>query len=309
MNMYRIGKMNLASITGSFVLLMFCLASIASAENYKAIILDGYEKDCTVSRSGRDYDCRINRKLYAGDKVTKKPDIQALKVKYAPYTGAQALDMTSLVVTFDPPKDKRGIVKTLKDAMGFARTASTLSIGATRTGSSKFIPQPGNNATLLPKQKSTFTWESDGGKFIVFRDSKNTEIFRKELKDESFLRLSPLKIGMKPGEVYTWSIEGVKDGKQFNIRLLSEELIRQVANDRRIIRKEASDKVDKLIQTALYLQFISDAYPQDIDLYWLSYLVLEKIENERTLKKDEKRLIHDLRINYAMHVRNNICNQ
>ena len=301
MNSYRGDNIKVVSAVVFFVLLSLLGIPISYAENYIGIILDGYEKDCIVSRNGRDYDCMTSRRLYAGDKVTKKPDIQALKIKWAPYTNARELDEMSMVVVFEPPKDRKGIVEVMREFLGFVRTSHRVSVGATRSGFVEVILQPGNNATLLRGKKSTFTWESDGGKFIVFKDSKSTEIFKKKLKDESFLELSPEEIGLKPREVYTWSIGGARNEKQFKIRLLSEDVARQVIGDLQKIEKEATDNIDKLSQTALYLQFLSDAYPNDIDLYWLSYRVLEGIEDKINLKEDEKALFRDLRKNYLVH--------
>lgn len=304
MRNYKDGQMMFVPVVFSFVLLTLCSVSISSAENYIGIILDGYQEDCIVSRSGKVFGCKNNRRLYAGDKVIKKLDIKALKIKWAPYTTAKELDKTSLTVVFEPPKDKKGIVRTTRELLGFVRTGHTVSIGATRSILGEVIPQPGNNATLLQGQKSTFTWEGESGKFIVFKDSNNTEIFNRELKGEPFLQLSPEEIGMKPGNAYTWSIIGIKNEREFKIRLLSEDVAQQVTGDLQKIEKEEMENVDKLIQKTLYLQFLSDAYPHDIDLYWLSYLVLEAtITDETNLKGDSKALLLDLRKNYLMHVR------
>ena len=99
-----------AGITAALIL---SVISIAQAENYKAVILEGYEQDCVVeSRTHEQYDCKTSKTLYVGDKVTKKPDIMALKIKWAPYASWKELDPTSSVVVFEPPKDMKGVVGT-----------------------------------------------------------------------------------------------------------------------------------------------------------------------------------------------------
>lgn len=291
-------------LTGCITIFAFCMSSTASAESYIGIILDGYQKDCIVQSRGEDYDCKEDRQLYAGDKVTKKPAVKALKIKWAPYASGKESDATSLMVVFEPPKDKKSILQGVKEVLGLVKTGHTVSIGATRAGSDEpLAPQPGNNATVLSGQNITFAWESGSGKYIVFKDSKGMEIFKKDLRGQSFIQLRSEEIGMKPSEVYTWNISGAKSNKQFRIRLLADETAQQVIADLQQIEKEASGNLESTTRKAAYLQFMSDSYPQDIDLYWLSSGILERIKNERALKEDDKALIEELKKNYLRHVR------
>ncbi len=282
---------------------MLCVFSTAAAENYIGIILNGYQKDCLVHSMGEDYYCSEKRQLYAGDKITKKQNIKELKIKWAPYASGKELDKTSLLVTFEPPKDKKSIVLSVKEILGFVKTGHSVSIGATRNISDGVVFQPGNNATLIPGQKTTFLWESVGGKYIIFKNSSGMEIFRKDLKSEEFINLTPEEIGMKQGEVYLWNISGIKNNRQYKIRLLDQDITGLVNEDLKKIERETTSSANKMIQKAGYLQFISDAYPQDIDLYWLSYLILGENKNENTLNEDEKIIFENLKSNYKGHVR------
>jgi hypothetical protein len=49
------------------------------------------------------------------------------------------------------------------------------------------------------------------------------------------------------------------------------------------------------INTAAYLQLMSDTYPKDINLYWLSDQVLDEMRGESLVNKDEKILIQELK--------------
>lgn len=291
-----------AGITAALIL---SAISIAQAENYVAVILEGYEQDCLVeSRKHEQFDCKTSKTLYVGDKVTKKPSIGALKIKWAPYANWQELDPTSSVVVFEPPKDKKGVVGKIKEILGLVKTVHPVAVGATRGDSDiAIIPQPGNNATVLPGQKVAFAWESEDGTDIVFSDSKGKEVFRKELKDQSIVELSPEEIGMKPEELYTWAIRGSRSGRQYKIRLLSPETTRQVKDDLNEIEKAASSDAEKRINQGTYLQFMSDSYAADIDLYWLSYRILEGIKEAKELNKDEKSFLQTLKGNYRRHIR------
>jgi len=274
---------------------------MASAENYIGIILDGYQKGCLVHSREEIYDCNENRQLFVGDKIIKEQNVQALKIKWAPYASGKELDKTSLLVIFEPPKDKKGIVQGVKEFLGLVKTGHSVSIGATRGISDEVFFQPGNNATLIKGQKITFAWGSEGGKYIIFKNSNGVEIFKKDLKGESFLQLSPEDIGMKPDEVYLWNISGIKNSRKFKIRLLAQDITQQVNEDLKKIDKETSGDVNKIIQKAGYLQFMSDAYPQDIDLYWFSYLILRLNQDEKSLNEEERVLLGDLKRNYLRH--------
>lgn len=291
-----------AGITAALIL---SVISIAQAENYIAVMLEGYEQDCLVeSRTHEQYDCKTSKTLYVGDKVTKKPDIRALKIKWAPYASWKELDPTSSVVVFEPPKDKKGVVGKIKDILGLVKTVHPVAVGATRGDSDiAVIPQPGNNATVLPGQKVTFVSDIEDGTGIVFRDSKGMEVFRKDLKGQYIVELSPEEIGMKPEELYTWAITGSRSGKQYKIRLLSPETTRQVKDDLNEIEKGTSSDAEKLINQGTYLQFMSDSYAGDIDLYWLSYRLVEGIKGAKELTKDEKAFLQELKGNYLRHTR------
>ena len=293
--------MKVTLVAGYAVVSILCLFSAAFSENYIGIILDGYQKDCTVRSRGEDHECMEARQLYVGDRIVKKPDIKALKIRWAPYASGKELDRTSLVVVFEPPKDKKGIVQEVKEVLGLVKTGHTMSVGATRGGFRDVIPQPGNNATLIMGEKATFAWESDGGRHIVFRDVKGREILRKELKGELSVQLSPEEIGIKAGDACLWHISGARNSRQSTVRVLAQDLAQQVIGDLNHIEAETTSEVERIIRKALYLQFISDAYPQDMDLYWLSYRIIE--ESDRALKEDDQRLLDEMKRNYLRHVR------
>lgn len=291
-------------VTGCIVVFAFCMSSTASAESYIGILLDGYQKDCIVQSRGEDYDCKESRQLYAGDKVTKKPAVKSLKIKWAPYASGKELDATSLMVVFEPPKDKKGILQGVKEVLGLVKTGHTVFVGATRAGSDEpLAPQPGNNATVLSGQNITFAWESGSGKHIIFKDSKGVEVFKKELKGEASIQLSPDEIGMKAGETYTWFISGSRSNRLSNVLLLPQDVSNQITDDLNQIDKEVVGNMEKTIRKAVYLQFMSDAYPREIDLYWLSYRLLKGMQKENALKKEDMSLLEELKNNYLRHVR------
>jgi hypothetical protein len=297
------GRMKALSITGLVTAFSFCMISIASAGNYIGIILEGYEKDCVVKSKGEHYDCKESRKLYEGDEVTKKPDIKTLKIKWAPYASGKELNATSLIVVFAPPQDKNGIVLALKEFLGLVKAEHITSVGVTRGSSARpMAPQPGANATVISGQKTTFAWENGGGAYIFFKDRRGTQVFRKQVQGKAHVQLAPEEIGMRPGEVYTWNVVGLRELGRFEVRLLDDETAQQVSSDLNRINEEQMSDAEKGIKKAAYLQFLSDSYSQEIDLYWLSYQILEGIKDESILSEDGKTLLEELRNRCLKHM-------
>ena len=278
----------------------FFLLSVVSgvfAEAYIGIILDGFQKGCTVTSRGENFLCEERRQLYRGDQVKKVPDLQSLRIKWAPYAGGKEIDRTTLLVTFEVPADKKGILQNVREMVGFVRTKHSIVVGATRGG---VVLLPGNQATLLPGQKVLFTEESGAGKSILFRDSLGHEVFKRDLKGESRVWLTPEEIGMKPFEVYSWSMTGPESGKPFTVRLPGDETIRQVTADLNEIEGEKSGDMEKRIKKAAYLQFMSDSYPKEMDLYWLSYQLLSELPEGAS--EDDQNTVRELKRSYLKHV-------
>lgn len=279
------------------------IVSRAPSETYVGILLDGFQKDCRVQSKGEDFACEERRQLYKGDQITKLPNVRALKIKWAPYASGKELDATRLLVNFDPPENRKGILGNVKEMVGLVKTKHSVMIGATRGDDYELkIPQPGNHATVILGQKITFTTERGSGKYIVFKDSRGKEVSKKDLKGASSIQLTPEEIEIKSSEAYSWSISGSRNDRQFTMKLLNNEMSQQISEDLREIDREGLSEAEKGIKKAAYLQLMSDAYPQDIDLYWLSYQVLKEIKDKRTLKEDDEMVVQELTKNCLKHV-------
>lgn len=294
-------KVKITPTIGFIAALALCMTSLVSAENYIGIILDGYQENCTVVINEKEeYNCDVDRHLYEGYKIIKKPNVKALKIKWAPYASGKERDATSLLVVFEPPDNKKRIVQSIKEYLGFIKPEHVTSVGATR-GQARF-PQPGDNATVISGQKTTFAWGNGSGASISFKDSRGAEVFRKQLQGKSHVQLAPEEIGMKPGEVYTWNVVGLREIGRFRVRLLNVETAQQVTSDLNEIGKEQMSDAEKGVKKAAYLQFLSDSYSQEMDIYWLSCQVLEGIKDESILNEDVKALLEELRNRCLKHM-------
>lgn len=290
-------------ITAYISILLLSMVSKAPPETYIGILLDGFQKDCKVHSRGEDFPCEERRQLNKGDIITKLPNVRSLKIKWAPYASSKELDATTLRVNFEPPANRKGMLENVKEMVGFVKTKHSVTMGATRGEVYELrVPQPGNNATVIPGQKITFVIEGGSGKYVVFKESRGKEVFKKDLKGSSSIQLTPEEIGIEPSEVYAWSISGSRSNKQYAMRLLSNEISQQVSVDLKEIDREESSEAEKGIKQAAYLQFISDAYQQDIDLYWLSYQILKEIKDKKSLKREDLIVMQELTKNCLKHI-------
>jgi hypothetical protein len=259
---------------------MFCTSEVYAWKK-KAFILDGYQKDCMVLSEGEKLTCSECRELREGDEVTKKPNTGALKIQWAPYSEGQQINPTTIRILFKPPQDKGSILSKVGDFFSFIQKGVQIRHEpvpvVTRGGDS--VMQPNNNATMMVGKKTLFVAEGEQPLKIAFANDRGEEIFSRSLPASLSIELTPEEIGLRPGDAYTWRIVGTKSSEPMKIRLLDAATAKQVTED---LEKAAEETVcrcdaERSIKQAAYLQLISDADPANIDLYWLSFRLIEGI--------------------------------
>jgi hypothetical protein len=153
----------------------------------------------------------------------------------------------------------------------------------------------------MPDIRITFTSDAGTDGHIIFSDIRSKEVFRMALQGSMKVHLTPEQIGLLPAHDYSWTVQGRRKGKTYAIRLMDAEASRWVAADLKTIEMRNSSDIDKAIEKVAYLQLISDTYPKEIDLYWLSYEMLQSL-SESSMKAEEKLLVDELKRNYVLHV-------
>lgn len=274
----------------------------ATAMNNVGFIEGGFEKDCIVKNKNYEDSCKESRTLYPGDIIIKKPSVKSVKIKVAPYVTLKQLNDISYEVVFDPPKDKTGLATRILEFFGLVRS-DYVSSSMTLKGDSaeEEIMLPGSSASVLPGFKITFSRPGGEEKRVVFLDKTGKEFFSKEMKG-GHLSVAPDEIGMQQGEEYVWVIEGTKDNRRSRLRLINEKTAGQISSDLKKIEEQPVSPVEKGIRKAAYLQYMTDAYPKEIDLYWMSFVVLEDLDKGREATAENKRTIEMLRNNYRRHL-------
>ncbi|MDR3562093.1 MAG: hypothetical protein P4N59_11755 [Negativicutes bacterium] len=147
---------------------------------------------------------------------------------------------------------------------------------------------PGYNVTLLEGYAVEFCVE-DGfkaGQELVITGGQQE--YRKEITDLKVVTVAPEEMKMPSGKVYTWKIAGSGLDDIYKLRLLGNDLAEKIKRDLAKIDAAEGSEQDKILAKAAYLQVISDRNPDKIDLYWLSYQFLNKLDGNLNEVKNLK---------------------
>jgi hypothetical protein len=281
-----------------------CLVSRpALGENPRALLLGGFREDCTIIRAGGEsVKAKAMTALYAGDRIVQKSGVDEIVIKCSPFTSVKKLDGTTLKILCQPPAEKKTLLKELQSFLGFEKDQHQRRTAGTRTvkgsGGDGYVPQPGYWATILPEEAVEFSWDRPGSRRIVFRDPSGVEVFSKVLGEEASIKLTAREIAMRPGEIYRWEIEapGVPRGREtYALKLLESGTADLVGVDLKELAEEKIGGTERKLRIAAYCQFISDTYPEDVDLYWKSYQVLKELDRTGLTaeEKDLAQVLHD----------------
>jgi hypothetical protein len=139
------------------------------------------------------------------------------------------------------------------------------------------LPRPGLDDTLIPGVDVEFRAAGDpaGTRVLVFRKADGSEGFRRAFTGR--LRLKPEAIGLPRDETWSWEVTGGPVPVAGRARLLAPAFDARLKADLKAMRAQIPDPVARKVKIAAYLQFLSDAYPRDARLYWLSLRMLDDL--------------------------------
>lgn len=270
----------------------FVIQYKAMAEKAVAWIVGGYN-DCKVTRyeNGifKEYEAKLEMPLFPGDKVEKKDNIKSVQFSYLPYFEPEIKDDSTAIIINNAPEDKETIFAKIADWLGLVKTKYKELRGTSR-GEFGQETVPLENSTLLAGSKITFD-DYYIGKTLLIKELDGKEVFRKSFT-ENDLDLIPGNAGLEPGKMYIREI--IKGGfLQFRstIRVLGkkdEEIVNKALAK---INREKICPEEKIIKEAAYLQYISDLYPAQVDLYWLSYQLLDKGDIKEKRLEDLRKIL------------------
>ena len=284
--------------------LCFCFGGVALAATPRGVVTGDNAESFVILRDGEQMPCQKGEFLYDGD-VIRGTNVSGLTVEWHPYAKTKLNGPNELKVAYEAPGTLDAAIYKMKEFLGLVDSEVTLQYGATRgkTVQQKKnapYPLPGFSATLLPSETAIFAWGDTTGKNLTVRDASNNLLKSFDVSGRSEIEINVDQIGLKPGVVYNWQIDGQQG--RYALRLLDEENAAKIKNDLKQIDQNAKGENERFLQRAAYLQLVSDALPGKVELYWLSYLELSKIETgeDALLKAKAERLKN----NVADHIGN-----
>jgi hypothetical protein len=282
------GKLMRNPLTALMVIGFFVICSpLLNAQKEVGRIVGG-EKGCIIERMEngalKKLPAKFEMILYPGDKLIKPNDIDSVRMDFLPYAEAKRQDESRAVIVFKPPVDKTSIFAKIRKFLGLAKVDFFDVTGASRAIDRVYLP--GENATVMTGQRIIFN-NPYNGKTIVFKEFRGKEIFRKNIGAKE-VSLTPGDIGMESSKIYTWEIvDKAEVLYRSKIKLLSKRDEDLVKKDLKKIDDEKISADEKKVKKAAYLQLMSDLYPGEINLFWLSYQLLKdsNIKNEEAGEK------------------------
>lgn len=238
--------------------------------------------------------------LYPGDTVSGAAS--SAMVKCAPYASFVSQG-GSYVVSYNPPSGIWGVAQSISDAASsFWSNVEAIVTGASRGAEGDFnlIPQPGFDVTATLKDNIHFAWDAGESKNFIVEDSTGKKVYETNIAGKPSLDISPATMNLQAGQRYKWGID--KDFQKYDLTILSSDAEANLTKKLAEIDAENISSDEKLLKKAKYVQLLSDMYPDQIDLYYLSAQWLQnknmgKLENERKmlLRKCEAHLDKEMK--------------
>jgi hypothetical protein len=295
----------------AFVVCAICLLSlnVAQAQNHVGIILSGHDYDCSIVHQGVSYPCKERLRLYVGDEVHKKPSVKMLKIKWAPYFNGEIKNDVSMVVVAVPAEKMKGNMPASGIKQYISDFVKPVSYGAvplvTRSGKKATLSLPWIipvRATLItdyPLKLSGISGDNEV-KSIAVLDKKGEKVFEKTIPDGKPALIVAEQSGIRPLQPYTVYIATKKGIAQKMAVVIMDEATRaEVMKGIADIGGENSSASETLLRKIAYLQLISDAYPEKMDLYWLGHQLL--LEYPQRFTKEEEGIARQFVQRYQQH--------
>jgi len=214
--------------------------------------------------------------LFQNDIIYSR-DAKKIIINWAPYARGKFLNDTVIVAAVVSRTDSKKMLNKIGDAiagyLGFIKEDFYSTSAAQRSiYLTKFIDSTLTVVSFLPV---VFTC-SNGKTFTVY-DFDHKELFTEDLKGENSFEFIPQKIDLKSDSIYYWKIMDNFDGRVGKIKIIDNKFQKKIRSDFSAIDKLAKNLSERNIKKALYLQMLSEIFYNDLDLYWLSYQMVQNI--------------------------------
>jgi len=247
-----------------------------------------FEDNCKVIHEKQKIPCEEGISLRPGDAIVTSRPLDSLKVQWIQTHPPTKKEGHHYYKVVSEVREESDLISLIPDILNFSKKASHVHTHIGTQGDDKMMQSPGDNATLLPGMPITFSWDGRTARKLVIKDSSGKVVFEQPQKGVSSLALIPEQMGLKIRERYKWEVEGTNSHGE-NLRLLDDKNAGIVKDAIKEI--EANNKLktsDKVIAIASFVLFMSESYPEEVSLNWLSYQLID--QQESTFPEDQKRV-------------------
>lgn len=257
------------------------------------------EAGCLIEN--RNVRCAQDEGLVEGDMLkvplTKKPE--ELRIRFiSKYAQLAPVVPGKFKVTYHAPKKKNVLVALAMDFLGFNRDRSRRWTYVAATRGAPYQPRcqrPAEHATLLPGQPVTFSWCRRNAQRIVVRDPDMKVVFARPVRGLQSVQLAPEELSLRPGVTYSWDVVASPPSTNRDVKMLDAESAAVVrAAFEELEEKKDLEENEKLIAKASFVQHLTERYPEEVGLTWLSYQLLEELD-EDALTDEERGMVRYLK--------------
>lgn len=225
-----------------------------------------------VRADGTQVPCKQYTELYEGD-IIQGEGANLLAIQwYLPAAGKEST-ANGVRVTLKRPGFFQSLVADVKNFLGLTEEARVV-LGLNTRSTKQKLPSeaylyPGYYATVALDEKIKLAWGQPDAEELFIKDSKGNVVYSTKVRGVTAVELRPDKVDLRAGEVYQWSVDEIAG--PCSLKVLSEDAAAMLRRDLAALDTGANP-YEKSLKKAAYARMLSDIYPGDFDLYWLSDL-------------------------------------
>jgi len=255
-----------------------------------------YHGEITSNSINQDYHViRGNNKLFTtklliGDTIIVQSGISNIKILIDKYAKIDTIDKNTFFINYNDFSQEKSIVEIvlteikdffspykhipvpLRSSRGEIDSSSSIKVKQDILGNQRVTMLTGFNFILQDYKSGILNVRLD--------DSDGKNIF--SLSEGDQMTISPADMNINSGTIYYLTIvDSYNEVYKIKLNILDNEVEKGIINDLKQLDELAETENRRLIYYATYFQLISDQSKKNIYLYWLSYQILNKIEEFR----------------------------
>lgn len=257
-------------ISATLLVTLILMCQVAWASSMLGWVVTENNALIIIRADGTQVPCQQYAELYEGDVIQGEgADLLAIQW-YLPAAGKEST-ANGVRVTLKRPGFFQSLVADVKDFLGLTEEAR-VALGLNTRSTKQKLPSeaylyPGYYATVALDEKVKLTWGRSDAEELTIKDNTGNVVYNTKVSGVTAIELQPDKVGLRDGEVYQWMVDEIAG--PYSLKVLSEDAAAILRRDLVALDKGANP-YEKSLKKAAYVRMLSDSYPDDFDLYWLS---------------------------------------